>query len=468
MLTRGSLVAGLVARHAAFMSDAASTHCVAVIGGAVAGAEMAKALAGVGVEVVVFEQNPKPFGKIEDGLPRWHASLQEKEYARIVEGLSHPRVHFVPKTRVGDDLDFAGLVHDWGFTGVVLASGAWRDRPLPVEGADAYVDKGLIYQNPFIIWFNHADDPTYDGPVYTPEDGALVIGGGLASIDVCKALMVETTRAELKKRGIEVTMLELEHKGIPKVLEAHGMVFGDLGLEGCTLFYRRRAEDMPLMQMPEGADEKTRAKVRAGRQKILAKAMRKYLFHVEPLSTPDELVVEGDRAVGLKLRRTRIEGRRVVPTDETFERRGPYVISSIGSVPVPIEGVPMKGELYDFVDWNLGRLNGFPTVFSTGNVATGKGNIVASRKHAKTVASTLVEAFLGLGEGDEGAHGGEAKISDALHSDATTTAEEIARHITTQPAIAPDRLDAIVTRAKARQTEVGYDGNLEAWVEAHH
>jgi len=449
------------------MSDAASTHCVAVIGGAVAGAEMAKALSAVGVEVVVFEQNPKPFGKIEDGLPRWHESLQQKEYKRIVEGLTHPRVHFVPLTRVGRDVDFSELAESWGFTGVVLASGAWRDRPLPVDGADQYIDKGVIYQNPFIIWFNHAEDPKYDGPVYTPKDGAMVIGGGLASIDVCKALMVETTRAALKERGIEATMLELEHQGIPKVLEAHGLTFEELGLKGCTLFYRRRAEDMPLMQMPEGANEKAQAKVRAGRQKILDKAKRKYLFHVEPLSTPEALIVEGDRVVGLTLRRTTIEGRRVVPTDETFDRRGPYVISSIGSIPLPIEGVPMKGELYDFVDWELGRLNGYPTVFSTGNVATGKGNIVASRKHAKTVASTLVEAFLGLGEDGAQAHAGEEDISDALHAGATNAARDIATHISTQPTIAPETLVDIRKRAKARQAEVGYGGNLQRWLDEY-
>ena len=45
-------------------------HAVAVIGGATAGAEMAGRLAEQGVAVAVFEQNPRPYGKIEDGLPR--------------------------------------------------------------------------------------------------------------------------------------------------------------------------------------------------------------------------------------------------------------------------------------------------------------------------------------------------------------------------------------------------------------
>ena len=73
------------------------------------------------------------------------------------------------------------------------------------------------------------------------------------------------------------------------------------------------------------------------------------------------------------------------PPTRPFERRGAYVISSIGSIPEPIPGIPMKGELFAFTDWDVGRLDGYPSVFSVGNVVTGKGNIVASRKHAAQV-----------------------------------------------------------------------------------
>ena len=39
--------------------------------------------------------------------------------------------------------------------------------------------------------------------MFEPRDGALVVGGGLASIDVVKVLMLETTRAKLRERGID-------------------------------------------------------------------------------------------------------------------------------------------------------------------------------------------------------------------------------------------------------------------------
>lgn len=435
-------------------------HIVAVVGGATAGAEVAGRLARRGVQAVVFEQNPRPYGKIEDGLPRWHVALRRKEYDTINEKLDHPNVHYVPLTKIGRDLDFPELAREWGFTAVVLAQGAWRDRPLPVEGADAFVDKGLVYQNPFIIWFNHCNEKDYRGRVYVPEDDVLVVGGGLASIDVVKVLMLETTRARLAERGIEATMLELEQRGIPKVLEKHGLRFEDLGLRGCTLVYRRRVEDMPLVEVPPGAPPERVAKVHAARGKLLEKAMEKYRFRVEPLAAPDGLLVENGRLVGLRFRRTAIENGRVVLLDETFERRAPYVISSIGSIPEPMPGIPMKGELFHFTDWTLGKLADYPNVFSAGNIVTGKGNIVASRKHA-TEIETAVWSFLGL---SEDGHEAEARLVEERNAVVGERAEALADVIQDDPPAPVHTVNEILARAAERQRAVGYDGNYRAWI----
>jgi ferredoxin--NADP+ reductase len=438
------------------------SHVVAVIGGATAGAEVAGRLADRGAQVVVFEMNPRPYGKIEDGLPRWHRALRQKEYDTIGEKLSRPGVHFVPRTKVGEDVGFEELAREWGFSAVVLACGAWRDRLLQIEGAEAYEGKGLIYQNPFIIWFNHIGDPAYDGPVFEPQDATLVVGGGLASIDVAKVLMLETTRAKLAERGIEVAMLDLEVKGIPKILAGHDLTFEDLGLEGCTIFYRRRIQDMPLMEAPEGATPERMEKVRKGRERILAKAMEKYRFSIEPCSAPDGLITEDGRLVGLRLRRTQIEDGRVVPTDETYERRGSCVISSIGSIPEPMPGIPMKGELFAFTDWDNGRLADYPNVFSVGNIVTGKGNIVASRKHARQVSEKTIERFLGLG--DDG-HDGEEELGSANGELLDGQVERVADYVAGEPALDPERVEAILARIRARQDEVGYPGDYASWIE---
>src|ERR1700691_6650428 len=125
-------------------------HVVAVVGGATAGAEIAHILAARGAQVVVIEQNPRPYGKIEDGLPRWHVKQRRDEYEEINRRLDHPNIHFVPLTRMGRDIDFNELREAWGLSAIVLTNGAWRDRPFPVEGADQFIDRGLVYQNRLI------------------------------------------------------------------------------------------------------------------------------------------------------------------------------------------------------------------------------------------------------------------------------------------------------------------------------
>lgn len=436
-------------------------HCVAVVGGAVSGAEVAGRLAEKGVTVAVFEQNPRPFGKIEDGLPRWHHKLREKEYKTICNKLDHPNIHFLPNTTIGHDISFADLCNNWGFTAVVLANGAWRDRKVGIDAADDYVGKGLIYQNPFVTWWNHLEEADYKGPTFEVVDDTIVLGGGLASIDVAKIVMLENARKKLAERGIDIDVISLEVKGIPKILERHGIAFEDLGLKGCTIFYRRRVEDMPVVTMPDDATPERAQKVRNSRQTLLDKAMRKFGFDVQELSVADDLIVEDGQLVGIVFRRTKLEGKRVVTTEETYERRAACVISSIGSIPEPIPGIEMNGELYDFEDWDTGRLAAYPNVFSVGNVVTGKGNIIASRKHAEHVALDAIEGFLGVSEDVEGARD---KIRDPKADVAHATAESVSEHLDSQPAPTGEAHESTLARIAERQKAVDYTGKLDSWL----
>ena len=311
-----------------------------------------------------------------------------------------------------------------------------------------------------MIAFNHGERGDLPDAEYTVHDGALIVGGGLASIDVAKIHTLELTIAALAERGIETDLHELEVKGIPKVLAAHDLRWEDLGLRGATIFYRRRIEDMPLMEIPEGADEARIEKVHAGRRHMVEKATDKYRFTVEPLSAPDALIVEDGRVVGLVLRRTRIEDGRVKMTDETFEARGPAIISSIGSIPEPIAGIPMKGELFDFKDWELGRLEGYPTLFSVGNVVTGKGNIVASRKHATLVSQAAIEAYVGI---DAGEHQ-EAARPNKADAAAAELADRVADQIGKADPPTAEQIERLKERVRQRQRDIGYD-DYATWMQ---
>ena len=443
------------------MSDG-NRHVVAIFGGACAGSTAAEILATHGVEVVVFEQNVRPYGKIEDGLPRWHRDQRRMEYKRIDTRLGRPGVHVVPRTRLGVDLQFDDVV-TWGWSAVLLANGAWRDRPLDVPDADRWIGRGLVYQNPFIYWFNHAPEASYEGPRFEVPPGAICIGGGLASIDVVKVFQLELYGRALKDRGIDVSMYELEHEGIPAVCRKHGIDDPHhLGVADAWLVYRRRVEDMPLASAPPDATPEQQAKIEFVRRKMLAKAQEKYLFHMRPQALPVSLVIEEDHVAGMRFMETSLQGGKLVAlADHTFELHSPMVVSSIGSLPEAIPGIVMKGTYYDYADWDTGAYGPVPGVFGVGNVVTGRGNIKASEHHAKDVAPHLLEHYLGL-QGE-----GSPRSVEDLSSHATAKGEGLATqvldHLATTQALPATRADALIARAHARQAEVGYEG-YAAWM----
>lgn len=434
---------------------------VAIVGGAVAGSEAAAVCARHGAIAVVFEQGTKPYGKIEDGLPRWHEKLRHQEYAKIDENLSNPRVLFVPKTSIGRDVSFETLVHDLGFSAVLLANGAWRDRPLGIPGVDAYVGKGLAYQNAFVQWFNHYHEPGYEGPGFEVHDRTIVVGGGLASVDVAKIVNLELYARALRKRGIEVDVVQLEIDGIPETLKKYGIAQEELGIHGCTLVYRRRKQDMPLAAVSGSSPEQI-AKAENARVKIMERVERKYAVRFEGLASPVAPIVDGDRLVGLRCLRNRVEGRGVEPVaGSEFELRGPMVISSIGSVPYPIPGVPTKGELYDYEDFTTGRIRGVPHLFGLGNVLTGKGNIRDSRENAEEVASFVIEDFLGVAD--------EGEPEGLIPDPALETRESVRRileAVIAERTVEPETARRILDFVKAWWDAIEYPGSYRRYLES--
>ena len=441
------------------VAGTSSRHVMAIVGAATAGSELARILAQRGAMVIVFEQNPRPYGKIEDGLPRWHVKQRKDEYEEINQRLDHPNIEYVPMTRMGRDIDFEDLRTRWGLSGIVLSHGAWRDRPFPVEGADQFIDRGLIYQNRLIYWFNHYPEKGYDGPRYTLTPGAIVVGGGLASIDVVKVLQIETTLKALSQRGIVEDMLRLEREGIEPVLHARNLKFGDLGVAPCKLFYRRRVLDMPLSDIPPDAPAKRADALRQARAKILEKAQRKYLFEFQELRAPTGVIVEGGRMVGVNFNRTEVvDGQVRIASDGAESARADLTISSIGSIPEPIPGIPQKGEVYTYADQKIGLLMDGPTaVFAAGNVLTGKGNIKDSLESGTEIGIHVAEAYLGLS--------GEAlKLGDSARAAASSDAQRIATAMTARPPLGADAIEALLRRVRQRQKAVGYEGNYREWI----
>jgi hypothetical protein len=434
------------------------THVIGILGGAVSGSEAALIAAERGALVVVIDQNARPYGKIEDGLPRWHLALRDKEFARIDENLARPNILFVPMTKVGRDLAWDTFTEGLGFSSVVLANGAWRDRPMPAD-IDAFNGRGLVYQNPFVYWYNHQLDRAYQGPTFDIPDRAIVVGGGLASIDCVKIINFALYGEALRARGIEVDAETMDHEGLPKILADHGLTREALGIHGATLFYRRRAEDMPLVSADDGNASRV-AKLEATRVKLLTKVLEKYLVHFVPLASPIAPLTseDGARLTGLRFQRNAHVDGKLVATDETFEVETRLVISSIGSIPEVIAGVPMKGELYCWKDWESGALDGPADVHGLGNVLTGKGNIVESRKNSRKVMTRLIESRLGLHAHDVGT------AVDAAHEAAREAVTPAIDAALLKKPLGADAMAKIRAWVEARWSEVGYRGDYRAWM----
>ncbi len=437
-------------------------YVVAVFGGAVAGAEAAERLSRQGIYTVVFEQNALPYGKIEDGLPKWHIKLRDKEEEKINAKLDHERVFFVPKTRLGRDLDFDTVVNEMGFSAVLLATGAWKDRPLPVEGVDAFVGKGLYYQNPFFYWFNHFHEPDFSGEPYDIPDGTVVIGGGLASIDVIKAVMVLTVGRALEQHGHKVDLFTLEKEGPAKVLADRGLSLEKLGLKGSSLYYRRTAINMPITPIPEDADQRRIEKAQQVRLRMINNLQEKYLFRFHECHMPVDKIVEGDRLVGLVFQQTEVVDGRATPIPDAFvDVRTPLVISSIGSIPEPIPGVPSRGSVYDVEDEQTGRLRGYEHVFALGNAVTGRGNIKESRDHSKMVSAYVVEDFFAWKEEylEQLMRISEANLAGQL--------QNIARELNRDRLLSAEEVATLLQKVRELQERAGYTGSFRDWIAQH-
>ena len=362
---------------------------VLIIGGAVSGSTAAKKLIDAGIRSVVIEQNKMPYGKIEDGLPRWHDKQRSGEYDKIDEIISNDLVDYVPLTKLGKDISFEEVL-DIGWSCVYFANGAWKDRPFPIDKIENFGN--FHYQNPYVYWFNHYHEKDYKGKQVNVVDNALVIGGGLASIDVCKITQLELVKQKVESKIKNFDIVEMEHKGIPKYLSENNINYKDLGIVGTRLIYRRNIDNMPITTIPDGLEKDMIEKRKIARRKVLSNMQDKYLFDVLECTQPIDIVVEDDKLVGLKTISNEVLNGKLVPIENSEKIiNADLFISSIGSLPEPIEGVPMNGSTYDIVDQESGKFNDYEKLHGMGNAITGQGNIKASRVSAKTVSDLTID-----------------------------------------------------------------------------
>ena len=438
-------------------------HYIAVIGGSISGSEAANLLAKKGFRVVVFDMNKLPYGKIEDGLPSWHINLRNRQIAEIDKKLDQENIRYVPQVKIGRDIAFDDLVNNWGFSAVILANGAWLDRKFPIDGIDKFKDKGLIYQNDLIYWFNHKHEPDYSGKNYKIEDKAVVVGGGLASLDVVKIFMIELVKQKLYKLfNVDEDLFELEKKGVDAILQKHNINFEDLEIDGVTLVYRRNAEDMPL-KSPRDDTQESIIKAKNVSKKLLGNYLEKYKFQFKPLSVPIDYIEKKGKLKGLILQKVRLYNGRVVPIEnELEEMQTNIVVSSIGSIPEKIEGLEYDWSSLKMKENGDYRVYGFDNVFAVGNAVTGRGNIQESKQHGIQMTEKIIDNHLTEDAFEEWL----TNLNDTIKSDVSKHVNSIISEIGNKEIQPDDIIQNIIDRTKSLNDKHNYQSYID-WTAKH-
>lgn len=448
------------------MSEHYGKHFVAIIGGSVAGSEAAYLLAENDHRAIVFDQKSLPYGKIEDGLPNWHIGLRDKEEDAIDRRLSHPNVRFVPGFSLGKDALLEDLLDKWGFSAVIIAIGAWHDRKIEVEGIEKFYNNGVVKQNDLVYWFNHKHEPNYSGPRYNLKNNTAIVGGGLASLDMAKIVMIELVKAGLSKiKGIDVDVFTLEKQGPAKVLEDNATSLEELQVEPCTLFYRRDAEDMPLYprkkETPEGIEQARRVS-----KKLLNNYLQKYLFKFEERSVPKAIIEEDGQFAGMRFQRLDIQGGKLVEREgDVYDFKTSFLVSSIGSLPKETPSLPIAGN-YLKTAGELGfQVEGHENVFAVGNVVTGRGNILESRKHGRETTDLIIDEHLNL-DVDPMADKYEDLFNN-IKGDVDLKIDNIKASLSKAKLPSDSQVDYILAATKDFQTRSGFGGNYNEWALAN-
>jgi NADPH-dependent glutamate synthase beta subunit-like oxidoreductase len=316
--------------------------------------------------------------------------------------------------------------------------------------------------NPLVTWFNQNHISGIELSAMEIPDETIIIGGGLASLDIAKIIIIENVKRALREIGIKENALHLEHQGIHKVLEDHGTSFEKLGLKGCRLITRHALGGMPLTPIPDNATQEEIDKAVATREKILSKVQEKFPFEVVPNKAPVDKIIEGDKLAGIIFEKTEEkDGKFTSIPDSREEVMAPLVISAIGSVPETIPGIPMKGEIYDVEEIGSGKIRGLKNVFALGNAVTGRGNIRQSMIHSRQVSENIVDQYLAWNEDDY------KEIFDAAENRVGKRIGSILDALREEAMLSGQQIEAIDAKIMDIQKSKGFDGDYESWITKH-
>ena len=383
---------------------------IAIVGSGPAGyytAEAAVKQWGEDARVDIFDKLPVPFGLIRTGVAPDHQSI--KAVARRYE-----------KTAIGDTVRFAGNVEIGRdiaieeltelYDAVILATGAPRDRDLPIPGADS---ANVFGSAAFVGWYNGHPEYAALAPDLSGRH-AVIIGMGNVALDVARIL--SKTEAEFEGSDIVAHALDLLRDSNIETITILGrrgphqimMTPKELGelLRLERAVPRVENADLPPPESDDMLDPGQRKSVTLLREFAALspsdRAGKALSINFDFFASPTLIEQEGGQLSGLVVERTELKDGRAVGSGETYRIPADLLISCIGYRTSPIAGVPFDERAGRFPN-EEGRIA--PALYCVGWAKRGpSGTIGTNRPDGYAVIEKVAED-IGQGAGKRGREG---------------------------------------------------------------
>ncbi|MCB9597108.1 MAG: FAD-dependent oxidoreductase [Sandaracinaceae bacterium] len=322
------------------------TRHVAIVGSGPAGFYCAEALCKKDPEVRVdiIDRLPTPYGLVRSGVAPDHQGT--KNVWRVFDRTAmRDNVRYFGNVEVDRDVSVAELLER--YDAVVLAVGVTEDRPLGIEGENL---PGVYGSRQLSGWYNgHPDfsdlDPELRGP------GIAVIGNGNVAIDVVRVLsrerdeMVKTDIPDYAMRKIESSeytdIYMLGRRG-PAQASFTTAELRELGEMTRTVAIVDPAQVPDEVHIDDPKQQKKMEKI--------VETLRSYSLdrpddkpqrlHMRFFAAPVRILGE-DHVTGLEVAVTELVDGRLKETGETYVIEVGTVVTAIGYLAKPLEGVPV-------------------------------------------------------------------------------------------------------------------------------
>lgn len=383
---------------------------IAIVGSGPAGyytAEAAVKQWGEDARVDIFDKLPVPFGLIRTGVAPDHQSI--KAVARRYE-----------KTAIGDTVRFAGNVEIGRdiaieeltelYDAVILATGAPRDRDLPIPGADS---ANVFGSAAFVGWYNGHPEYAALAPDLSGRH-AVIIGMGNVALDVARIL--SKTEAEFEGSDIVAHALELLRDSNIETITILGrrgphqimMTPKELGelLRLERAVPRVENADLPPPESDDMLDPGQRKSVTLLREFAALspshRAGKALSINFDFFASPTLIEQEGGNLSGLVVERTELKDGRAVGSGETYRIPADLLISCIGYRTSPIAGVPFDERAGRFPN-EEGRIA--PALYCVGWAKRGPSGTIGTNRPDGYAVIEKVADDIGEGAGKRGREG---------------------------------------------------------------